>query len=47
MSTQILVVPNGKVVEASDRAKARGASDIKTEKLNGTTKLTITYPPLE
>lgn len=46
MSTQILTVPNEKVEEAKARALARGATDIKVEKLNGSSKLTITYPPL-
>lgn len=47
MSIETSVVSNNKVAEAKSRAVARGATDIKEEKLNGKTKLTITYPPLD
>jgi hypothetical protein len=40
------VVKNDKVEEATTRAKARGATEVKVDKLNGTSRLTITYPPL-
>jgi hypothetical protein len=47
MSTQVLTVDNDKVKEATARAKARGATDVKVEALNGKSKLTITYPPID
>lgn len=51
MSTQILVVNNDQIEEATTRAKARGATDVKVEPMPpppaGKSKLTITFPPLD
>ncbi len=51
MSTEILVVNNDKIEEASTRARARGATDVKVEAIppppEGKSKLTFTFPPLD
>ncbi len=51
MSTQILVVNNDQIDEATKRAKERGASEVKVDAIPpppaGKSKLTITFPPLD